>query len=251
MLDADEQLEQQSRAEIRKLTEISRCPGYRVLIQLHPEWTEMRSVRLFRNISAVRFAGVYHEELQTTEDMRNKFIDTAIKIIHKPFSVDDFNRKYERNIRMLKKHICHYPNSIYQMLDLMRIYLETNALLEAEKILSRVYQLINQERLVERKYKFYLMNYYMYKLKILFKNNADSKTMFLSVKMHLLVSPLCPFFMFEAAQLLYKLKAYEQAMDYFQRCLAFRNDDNFDRSIMFPQGYDRLKSSIRYRVLLF
>ena len=51
----------------------------------------------------------------------------------------------------------------------------------------------------------------------------------------LLVSPLCPLFMFEAAQLLYKLKAYEQAMDYFHRCLAFRNDDNFDRSIMFPR----------------
>ena len=50
----------------------------------------------------------------------------------------------------------------------------------------------------------------------------------------LLVSPLCPLFLFEAAQLLYKLKSYEQAMDYFQKCLAFRNDDNFDRSIMFP-----------------
>ena len=68
---------------------------------------------------------------------------------------------------MLKKHISLYPNSIYQMLDLIRIYLETNALLEAEKLLSRVYQLINEKGLVEREYKFYLINYYMYKLKYL------------------------------------------------------------------------------------
>jgi glycosyltransferase involved in cell wall biosynthesis len=235
MIDADEQLDQESRAGVRKLTESRDVTGYRVLIQLHPEWTEMRSVRLFRNIPDLRFAGVYHEELQTTEDMRNKIIDTTIKINHKPFSPEDFNRKYERNIRMLKKHISHYPNSIYQMLDLARILLETNALLEAEKILNSVNKLIRKEKPSERKYEFYLINYYMYKLKLLSRNNADSKRMLSLCKDALLVSPLCPLFMFEAAQLLYKLKSYEQAMDYFQRCLAFRSDDNYDRSIMFPR----------------
>ena len=165
MLDADEHLEQESRTEVRELTRHQMSSWvYRVLIQLHPEWTEMRSVRLFRNIPDLRFAGVYHEELQYGR-YAEKFIDTAIKIIHKPFSSEDFNRKYERNIRMLKKHISLYPNSIYQMLDLTRIYLETNALLEAEKLLSRVYQLINEKKLLERRYKFYLINYYMYKLK--------------------------------------------------------------------------------------
>jgi|GEM_PF-3006776 len=235
MLDADEHLDQESRTGVRELTRYHDVPGYRVLIQLHPEWTEMRSVRLFRNIPDLRFAGVYHEELRTTEDMRSKFIDTAIKLIHKPFSTEDFNRKYERNIRMLKKHISLYPNCIYQMLDLIRIYLETDALSEAETILSRVYQLINQEKFDERKRKFYLINYYQYKLKYLFKNNADSLSMLTLCEEALLVSPLCPLFLFEAAQLLYKLKFYEQAMDYFQRCLAFRNDNNFDRSIMFPK----------------
>jgi glycosyltransferase involved in cell wall biosynthesis len=235
MLDADEQLEQESRAEIRELTESRDVLGYRVLIQLHPEWTEMRSVRLFRNIPSLRFGGVYHEELQTTEDMRSKFIDTTIKVIHKPFSLEDFDRKYERNIRMLKKHISLYPNSIYQMLDLTRIYLETNTLLEAEKLLSRVYQKINEKGLAEREYKFYLINYYMYNLKLLFKVNADSKIKLSLCENALLVSPLCPLFLFEAAQLLYKLKSYEQAMDYFHRCLAFRNNNNFDRSILFPR----------------
>ena len=120
MLDADEQLDQESRAEVREVTGNHDVLGYRVLIQLHPEWTEMRSVRLFRNVPALRFAGVYHEELQVTEDMRQKFVDTGIRIIHKPFSPEDFNRKYERNVTMLKKHISQYPNSIYQMLDLIR-----------------------------------------------------------------------------------------------------------------------------------
>ncbi len=235
MLDADEHLDQESRTGVRELTRHHDVLGYRVLIQLHPDWTEMRSVRLFRNIPEMRFAGVYHEELQVTEDMRQKFADAGIRIIHKPFSTEDFNRKYERNVTMLKKHISRYPKSIYQMLDLTRIYLETNALLEAEKLLSRVYQLINEEGLLERRYKFYLINYYMYKLKYLSKNNTDSKTMLSLCEDALLVSPLCPLFMFEAAQLLYKLKSYEQAMDYFHRCLAFRNELNFDRSIMFPR----------------
>jgi len=235
MLDADEQLEQQSKAEVRKLTGNHDVLGYRVLIQLHPEWTEMRSVRLFRNIPQMRFAGVYHEELQVTEDMRQKFVDAGIRIIHKPFSPEDFNRKYERNVTMLKKHISRYPKSIYQMLDLIRIYLETDALSEAERILSRVYLLINREKLDERKRKFFLINYYQYKLKYLFKNNADSLTMLTFCEEALLVSPLCPLFLFEAAQLLYKLKSYEQAMDYFKKCLAYRKDDNFDRSVMFPK----------------
>jgi glycosyltransferase involved in cell wall biosynthesis len=235
MLDADEQLEQESQAKVRKLTVNHDALGYRVLIQLHPEWTEMRSVRLFRNIPEMRFAGVYHEELQVTEDMRQKFVDAGIKIIHKPFSPEDFNRKYERNVTMLKKHISQYPNSIYQMLDLIRIYLETNAFSEAETILRKVYQLISKEKLIEKEYKFYLINYYIYKLKFLYKNNADSKTMLSICEDALLVSPLCPLFLFEAAQLLYKLQSYEQAIDYFQKCLAFRNDNNFDRSVMFPK----------------
>lgn len=235
MLDADEQLEQESQAEVRKLTGNHDVLGYRVLIQLHPEWTEMRSVRLFRNIPEMRFAGVYHEELQVTEDKRQKYYDSKVKILHKPFSPEDFNRKYERNVTMLKKHISQYPKSIYQMLDLIRIYLETNTLSEAETILRRVYQLINREKLDERKRKFYLINYYQYKLKYLFKNNADSLTMLTLCEEALLVSPLCPLFLFEAAQLLYKLKSYEKAMNYFQKCLTFRDDDNFDRSIMFPK----------------
>jgi glycosyltransferase involved in cell wall biosynthesis len=234
MLDADEHLDQESRTGVRELTRHHDVLGYRVLIQLHPEWTEMRSVRLFRNVPTLRFDGVYHEELQVTEDMRQKFVDAKIRIIHKPFSPEDFNRKYERNVTMLKKHISRFPKSIYQMLDLIRVYLETDALSEAETILSRVYQLINQEKLDERKRKFNLINYYQYKLKYLFKNNADSLTMLTLCEEALLVSPSCPLFYFEAAQLLYKLKSYEKAMNYFQKCLVFSDDDNFDRSIMFP-----------------
>jgi glycosyltransferase involved in cell wall biosynthesis len=167
ILDADETLDQDSIEEVKRLTKRSDVIGFRVLIQLHPGWTEMKSVRLFRNLPTLRFTGVYHEELQVSKEMQHRFIDTGVKVIHKPFSPSDFNKKYERNMRMLKKHISLYPNSIYQMLDLSRIYLETNSLLEAEKTLNKVLLLINTEKLDEEKYKFYLINYYKYKVHLL------------------------------------------------------------------------------------
>ncbi len=242
ILDADEQFDQGSCDEVKKLVRQHEFLGYRALIELHPDWTEMKSVRLFRNMPQMRFAGVYHEELQVPEDMRQKFVDARIRIIHKPFSPEDFNRKYERNITMLKKHIRLYSGSIYQMLDLIRIYLETNALCEADRLLNRVCQLINQEQFEERKRNFFLINYYQYKLKYLFKSDADSKAMLSLCEEALSVSPRCPLFLFEAAQLSYKLKRYEQAIAYFQQCLAFRHDDNFDRSIMFPKDMTGTKA---------
>ena len=39
MLDADEHLDQESRTGVRELTRHHDVLGYRVLIQLHPEWT--------------------------------------------------------------------------------------------------------------------------------------------------------------------------------------------------------------------
>jgi tetratricopeptide (TPR) repeat protein len=62
------------------------------------------------------------------------------------------------------------------------------------------------------------------------------------------VSPVCPLFLFEAAQASYKLKSYNQAANYFQKCLAFRNNNNFDRSVMFPKDMvdSRALSGIGY-----
>ena len=48
--------------------------------------------------------------------------------------------------------------------------------------------------------------------------------------------PLCPLFYYTAANLYYKLKQYEQAITYFQRCLDFAKLETVEITIQYPKG---------------
>ena len=63
MIDADEQLPKDAIQDIQQLVRNKDLLGYSLLVEIHPDWTPMRSLRLFRNIPTLRYRGIFHEEL--------------------------------------------------------------------------------------------------------------------------------------------------------------------------------------------
>lgn len=235
VLDADETLETQSKAKMIDTLQQGKAPGYRVLIQLSPEWTEMRSLRLFKNSSRLRYQGIFHERLAIPDQDYSRYVPSDIRIIHKPFCRDDVDRKMSRNINLLKKHVALYRDDIYQILDLIRLYLETDNFSEAEKLLNNVRILLSRTDLNERDYKVYHAHYFFYKFQLYSKKNIELKDMLSLCEDAILIVPRCPWFLYEAAKIYYKLSQYDKAIDYFQQCLALGESQDFNRSMMFPK----------------
>jgi glycosyltransferase involved in cell wall biosynthesis len=235
ILDADEKLAEEAGAALAALIRNRNASGYRLLIELHPEWTEMRSLRLFRNSPMLRFSGVFHEELTIPAEHQAMLRNANARIIHKPWCQEDFNRKLTRNMGMLKSHMKEYPDGIYQLLDLIRLHEETGQLAEAEELLQQAYALILKKNYDEKKYQFYITQYYQYQLRLLTLTRAAAETILSLCKQALLTAPSCPFFLFEAAQRYYRLHEYDSAIGYFQECIALGTGNNFDRSVIFPR----------------
>jgi glycosyltransferase involved in cell wall biosynthesis len=236
MLDADEALAEQSKNKIKKIIYEKDIMGCSVIIQMHPQWITMRNVRLFKNLPEFRYTGVFHEELTISDKLYSRFIPSDIRIIHKPLSKKDFKRKYARNVKLLKKHIHLYPEDIYQVLDLIRLYLDIGKLSEAEKLLDRVLFLISQSGQEDRNYKFYQAYYFLYKLQLFTKKNIDLKDRLYLCEKVSSVLPLFPIFLYEAAKISYLLKSFDKSIDYFKKCLNLGENKSFDPIIIFPKN---------------
>ena len=238
MIDADEHLAEETKHNIKLLSKREDALGYTFLMEMHPDWSMMRGLRLFRNIPTLRYRGIFHEELTIPRDSFDKIIPADIKIIHKPASEEEGNRKYERNISLLNKHLCLYPDDIYQMLDLARLHLYKDNLAEAEKLLDRAAILIHQNKKLYSKTKLEVNQalYYEYKLGLLWRQKRDIRDSLAVCEEAMSVIPSCPLFYYKAANLYYKYEQYEQAITYFQKCLDFGKLDTVEITIQYPKG---------------
>ena len=244
ILDADEVLAEVSRPALRAAAEKGDVMGYYVLIQLHPEWTEGRRFCLFRNLLGLRYRGIFHEELSITDDMRSKFWFSDIKIIHLSWKEEDKKKKLNRNVNLLKKHLLLYPDGVYQILDLIRIYLESGNISEVEPLLERATTLLAEMESDTHSYRFHLERYflYLYKLMCLFKKGLPIERVMPECEQALSLFPSSPLFYYEAAKISYKLKAYDKAISYFQKCISLGEDGTWDRVTIFPKDILGLKS---------
>lgn len=242
ILDADEVLDEQSKERIRDEGLKKEILGYLLLIQLHPEWTEMRGLRIFRNSSELRYRGIYHEKLAVSEKVVSRFVNSDLRIIHKPWSNNIFRRKITRNKTLLKKHIDQYPEDIYQILDLARICIGTENLAEAERLLDRVSLLLAEMKPDNVKYIAYQAHYYQYKLQLLSQQKVALTDTYSICEEALSFLPYCPLFNYETAVICYKLGEYDQSIDHFQRCLAFGDGKGFENIIIFPKDILGAKS---------
>ena len=235
ILDADEALEEKSKTKLRESTLKKEVLGYHVLMELHPDWTENRILRLFINSPALRFKGVFHERLTIPEHIYSKIVHSDIRIIHNPWCEEDSRRKFARNINLLKKHVSLYPDDIYQILDLIRLYLKNKELPEAERLLDRISLLLSRMGHKERRYKLNKAYYYLYKLTLLYQKNTDFSGIISLCEEALSVFPTSPLFLYETAKICYKLKRYDSSIDYFRKCLDLGKDKDFDKTLIFPR----------------
>jgi glycosyltransferase involved in cell wall biosynthesis len=237
ILDADEVLAQESKASFRALAKNNDMLGYYVLIQLHPEWTEGRRFCLFRNLPGLRYRGIFHEELSITDDMRSKFGFSDIKIIHLSWKEEDKKKKLNRNINLLKKHLLLYPDGVYQILDLIRTYLESENVSEVEPLLERAADLLAEMESDPQGYALHLGRYLLclYRHQYLSKKGFPIESMMLECEKAISLFPSSPLFYYETAKISYKLKAYDKAISYFQKCIALGEDGTWDQITIFPK----------------
>jgi len=236
VLDADEMLEPGAAGKIRKLTAVRYASGFLVPILMHPDWTAMSSVRLFRNLSTMRFKGIYHESLTVPESIRSSFPSADMMILHTPLCINDFQRKLQRNIKLLKKHLAHYPGDIYQMLDLARIYLEAGNLVESKNLLHILRNLIEQFKGSRNNHSLYLSHYYAYTLRLMVKQGAPAEEKLDVCKKALANFPRQPLFLHQAGKLWYDLQHYDTASECFIKCIALGESRTYDETMMFPRS---------------
>jgi len=236
ILDADEQLCPESKDCFEKVTgEKSGALGYRVSIQLHPDWTEMKGIRLFRNLPELRFRGVFHEMLDIPEAQKNKFPLSDIRILHEPWTENNETMKLPRNERLLEKHLREFPEDIYQILDLARIKIKTEAFTESATLLARASEILEQRVFQKDSYEFYLAHYYLYRMDY-YHALKDYQNKLMVCKKAVSEVPGYPLFAFEAAVLCYQMQNYDQALAYFSKCLSFPEDQAHKHNMFIPKA---------------
>ena len=237
LIDADEQLESAARHTMQKLVRNKNLLGYSVLIEMHPDLTPMRSLRLFRNMPSLRFRGVFHEELTVPRDSADRVMPADIRIIHTPFNQEITDRKYERNVTLLRKHLNEYPDDAYQMLDLARLYLGKDAVAEAEILLQRARGIIFDHATLYSRQKLEVCRsfYYWLHYGCLLQKNSDIRERLAVCREAIETLPECPLFYYHAANLYYALQQYEAAIGHFEKCIAFGKQPARDVTILYPR----------------
>ena len=235
ILDADEWLCPESKVLVKNLTDKKDVLGYRVSIQFHPDWSEMKSLRMFRNLPGLRFRGVFHEMLTITEKQTDKFLLSDIKIHHQLCTEKRKKSKFPRNIRLLEKHLKEYPEDIYQILCLARIKIITNNFAESKDLLTRASHVFKKTKFHKNSYELYLAHYYLQLMNYYSALDDKSKSLAVCEKAVLEV-PTYPLFSFEAAGLCYEMQKYDRALDYFNKCLAFNKKQAYESNMFFPKA---------------
>lgn len=134
MLDADEELRAECRAELRQAIESPQALAYTVLRQdlLDPQrpehYTEMLLPRLFRNGLPTRFVGHIHH--QFTPPLNEIAAQTGLEILHSQIRIRhygyagrDKQAKLQRDARLMELDLRDRPGQFYYLVELGRSYL--------------------------------------------------------------------------------------------------------------------------------
>jgi len=169
--------------------------------------------------------------------MRSKLGLSDVTVIHQSWKEDDQKKKINRNVNLLKKHLLLYPDGVYQILDLIRTYLESGNVSEVELLLEKAAHLLAETESDTHRYTHYLGRYLLclYRLQYLSKKGITLEKRMLECEKAISLFPSSPLFYYEAAKISYKLKAYDKAISYFQKCISLGEDGTWDRIMFFPK----------------
>lgn len=138
-LDADEELSNNSRNELLKLSETSEKIGYYCTVRSIDEYSKqdntIRYIRFFKNADSIRFNGKVHEQITDSLIENNyKLIHSDIEIIHYGYNISskDKSLKAERNLKLLLKEYANNQKP-YIAFQIAQSYFILKNFTEAEK----------------------------------------------------------------------------------------------------------------------
>lgn len=145
VLDADERIPSAEQAKIRRLTRDPSVHGYFVRLRCPThrsvEWGHQ--CRLFRNCPWIRYKGPVHEQVMESLLARNATVRLSDVVIeHLGYLVDDqrLQAKWDRNLRILERHVADHPDDLYSLYQLGRQWVMLNRPDRGREILERVRQ---------------------------------------------------------------------------------------------------------------
>lgn len=138
IIDADETLRPIPVSEIRGLLESPRRIAYHTWLCPKAGWTEMRTLRLFRNHPRIRYRGAIHESVGEGLQERlaagdGEIGECGITLDHTGFEADQ-RAKHERNIPLLLAELGRDPDKLWDRQHLAHCYYESGRRAEAEAL---------------------------------------------------------------------------------------------------------------------
>ena len=232
-MDADERLAPHSRSLLRPFLRSTDAIGATLQISLHPDWTPMRRLSLFRRDTGLRFRGIFHENLCLPPELRTRIAHTQMQILHEPWSPQTNARKKDRNLSLLHAHLRVYPRDVYQRIEHIRICLETKNTQSAARQLARVRQLIPRSRPALQS--MYRAHYWLYLLKLHALCGSRPAVRLRICRQAIRQVPTCIPVLMEAGQIYFHYCHFGQAAALFARSLGLARTGRYERDIMFPR----------------
>lgn len=141
-LDADEELSNNCKNELLKLSETSDKIGYYCTVRSIDEYSKqdntIRYIRFFKNSDSIRFNGKVHEQITDSLVENNyKLIHSDIEIIHYGYNISskDKSLKAERNLKLLLKEYSNNQKP-YIAFQIAQSYFILKNFTEAEKFFN-------------------------------------------------------------------------------------------------------------------
>jgi tetratricopeptide (TPR) repeat protein len=124
-IDADERLEDTSRADVEHLLRDADHVAFRVLLRPLVHTTPYREYRLWRNDPRIRFEGLIHEKvvpaIHRVADEDGRLIGTAdVSLVHLGYEGDQ-TKKHRRNLPLLRRQLQVEPGNLFAWHHLARV----------------------------------------------------------------------------------------------------------------------------------
>lgn len=145
MLDADEELVVETENWRSQLIQDSHILAYRLLLSdIHQPITALPTLRLFRNLPELRYAGRYHEQLKYNNQLiKDSAIKTlpGVKILHYGYSNEQLLEKHlTRDIPLLERVRQQESLSLLLLGTLADAYLRTDQLEKAQECWAEAFE---------------------------------------------------------------------------------------------------------------
>ena len=236
VLDADETIPAEGHAELKKVLRSSDYVGYSLVIEnlMGQEGRECQTAlifRLFANRPDVRFEGIIHEQALPSALRTGLSIQSAkVRIVHRGY-MDQYlteRNKYQRNLDILLRQVEQDPENPYAFFNLGQTYKLLDRPLDAEPAYKTALALLEEQKLPSTTAYWPTLYFSFIDLYRLMGRLEEGLEL---ADTALQRYPDFPDIVYVKGLILLELKRFEEAIQAFQACRAFKG-------VVFASGND-------------